>query len=120
MIESQQQISVVVPVRNEEENLDALYERTSAVFSTLDVSWELILVDDGSDDLSASRIEALHAQDANVKGIILSRGFGQDAALTAGLDVAKNMASLRELGVTDMDSMMPPAQFWAAQAPSAP
>lgn len=81
-------LSVVLPVYNEEDTLPVLYERLSAVMATMQCSYELIFVDDGSSDASFSVLSALHEQDRAVRVLRFSRNFGHHMALTAGLDIA--------------------------------
>lgn len=78
--------SVVIPVYNEEENIKELYNRLTEVISPLSISYEIIFVDDGSKDSSWNIIEDLHKQNSDVKGIKLSRNFGQHIAIAAGID----------------------------------
>ena len=80
-------MSVVVPVFNEREVLAELHRRIGAALTGLE--FELVLVDDGSDDGSAERLEALAAADPRTRVITLSRNFGHQAAITAGLDHAR-------------------------------
>ena len=80
-------LSLVVPVYNEEENLPLLYDAVVAAVAGLDRSWELVLVDDGSRDRSLSALESLAARDPlHVRVIELRRNFGQTAAIAAGID----------------------------------
>ena len=79
-------LSVVTPMHNEEGNARALYERVVAAAG--DVPFELVIVDDGSKDGTAAILEELAAADDRVKVVALSRNFGHQAALTAGLDHA--------------------------------
>jgi glycosyltransferase involved in cell wall biosynthesis len=81
-------LSVTIPIYNEEDNIRLLYERTSAALNAIGKSWELILVNDGSRDQSAQRLDEVAAGDDRVRVIHLSRNFGQTAALMAGLDLA--------------------------------
>ena len=82
--------SVVAPVYNEEENLQALYDRLRPVLTEMaGESWEIVLVDDGSRDGSWREIERLNALDARVVGLRFSRNFGHHMALTAGLDATR-------------------------------
>jgi len=81
-------ISLVVPVYNESKGLDALLSRVDEVMSKLPYDWELILVDDGSRDDSWNVIQSLSARDPRVKGVMLSRNFGKELALTAGVEAA--------------------------------
>lgn len=80
-------ISVVIPVFNEEECLNELYERLVNVLSQYG-EYELILVNDGSTDNSVNILYDLNAKDKNVKIIDLSRNFGKEVAMTAGIDYA--------------------------------
>lgn len=80
-------LSVVVPVYNEEENLDALYRRLTAVAETLlDFEWEFLFVDDASTDSSFAILGEMTKADPRVKAIKLSRNFGSHIAIIAGLD----------------------------------
>jgi glycosyltransferase involved in cell wall biosynthesis len=81
------ELSVVVPVFNEVENLSALYDRLVKALDGLDLrSFELIFVDDGSTDGSFERLREISAVDARVRVIKFVRNFGQHAALSAGLE----------------------------------
>ncbi len=82
-------LSVTIPIYNEEDNVPLLYARTRDALDALGKTWELVLVNDGSRDASAQRLDAVAAQDARVRVIHLSRNFGQTAALMAGLDHAR-------------------------------
>ncbi len=81
-------VSVVVPVFNEQACVRELVRRLAAVFGGLTADLEIIFVDDGSDDETLVEIEALAAADARVKFISLSRNFGHQVALAAGLERA--------------------------------
>lgn len=78
------EITIVVPVFNEEENVEELYQRTMAVLDGLEKSWELIYVDDGSSDATFTRLEELHQQDNRVKVVSFRRNMGKAAAYSAG------------------------------------
>jgi len=82
-------ISVVVPAFNEGENVAAFYEAVCTALEGLASRWELICVDDGSRDDTFERLTALRRDDERVRVIRLSRNFGKEAALTAGLDHAQ-------------------------------
>ena len=83
-------LSIIVPVYNEQENLPLLYDALIKAVSPLNLSWEALLVDDGSRDQSASVMESLAARDPeHVRLVILRRNFGQTAAIAAGIDHAK-------------------------------
>src|SRR5262245_28502602 len=82
------EISVVVPARDEEANLELLHRM---VCDALDghVEWELILVDDGSQDATCEAIAKLCERDARVRGARLERACGQSTAVFAGVDLAR-------------------------------
>ncbi len=77
-------ISVVIPVFNEEQSLQPLYDSLTAALNQLGQSYELLFVDDGSRDGSFHTLEALHSQDPRVRAIRLRRNFGKTPALVAG------------------------------------
>lgn len=81
-------LSVTIPIYNEEDNIPLLYQRTRDALDGLGKTWEIILVNDGSRDGSARRLDEVAAQDDRVRVIHLSRNFGQTAAFMAGLDHA--------------------------------
>jgi glycosyltransferase involved in cell wall biosynthesis len=84
--------SVVVPLRNEEEVLPSLAERLVVTMEALGDTWEVILVDDGSSDGTYGLAVELHSRDSRFKVVRLSRGFGHQVALSAGLDLARGAA----------------------------
>ena len=96
--------SVVVPVHDEEESIRELHARLAPVLDGLDGGWELILVDDGSRDGSFEAMLELHRADPRVKIVRLSRNFGHQAAITAGIDLAAGEAVV----VMDGDLQHPP------------
>ena len=81
-------LSIVVPIYNEVENLRPLCQRVHAVLAPLDWSYELILIDDGSQDGSGELLAELHAEDETLKVLRFRRNFGQTAALAAGFEYA--------------------------------
>jgi glycosyltransferase involved in cell wall biosynthesis len=97
-------ISIVVPAYNEERNLDLLYARLREQIEALRMHWELIIVDDGSTDGTWSVITALGGRDARVRGVRLSRNFGHQNALLAGLASARGRAVV----MMDADMQHPP------------
>jgi dolichol-phosphate mannosyltransferase len=97
-------ISIVIPVFNEEEVLPELYRRTRQAMEEVDEPWELILVDDGSQDRSAEIIAQLNNEDPRVKGLSFSRNFGFQEAVTAGLAHAAGDAVV----LSDADLQDPP------------
>jgi len=85
-VSSSPQIAVVVPVFNEEAVLPELFARLAAVFDgARDISWRAVLVDDGSRDASAALISAHAQRDPRFELVVLSRNFGFQSALAAGL-----------------------------------
>ncbi len=82
-------LSVVVPVFNEEKNLPELYEEITNSCKGLNLSYEIIFVDDGSWDSSFPVLRSIQKEDRNVKVIRLRKNFGQTAALSAGFDYAR-------------------------------
>jgi glycosyltransferase involved in cell wall biosynthesis len=82
-------LSIVIPLYNEEQNLGKLHERLLSVISKLSISWEVIFVDDGSSDNTLKIIEELASKNPSIKLISLTRNFGHQAALMAGLDNAQ-------------------------------
>jgi glycosyltransferase involved in cell wall biosynthesis len=83
------QVSIVIPVYNEEANVGELVERVGAALSKSGRSFELICVDDGSRDRTAAALEALAAVRPWLKPLYLIRNYGQSAALQAGFDAAQ-------------------------------
>jgi dolichol-phosphate mannosyltransferase len=78
-------ISIVVPIFNEQENLPALRQRITAAMQNNAEPWELVLVDDGSRDQSPQMLREFHQQDPRIKIVTLSRNFGHQPAVTAGI-----------------------------------
>ena len=100
-------ISVVVPVYNEQENIEVFHQAIQTAFRDLNYDYELIFVDDGSKDASAFILQNLTEQDSNVQFIMLSRNFGHQTALTCGLDNAKGDAVI----TMDGDMQHPPSML---------
>jgi dolichol-phosphate mannosyltransferase len=98
------QISVVLPVFNERELLPELHRRLTAVLAGMAVTSEIVLVNDGSSDGSWDRILEIANVDRSVKALNLSRNFGHQVAITAGLDAASGDAVV----VMDSDLQDPP------------
>lgn len=98
------ELSVVVPLLNEEESLGQLVERLRQELDGLNLKWEIILVDDGSDDGTWAKIAALSQADPRIKGLSLSRNFGHQNALFAGLNYARG----RAIVTMDGDLQHPP------------
>lgn len=83
------EISVTIPVYNEEDNVLPLYDRVRTAMDAIARPWELVLVNDGSRDATAGRLDDVAGSDNRVRVIHLSRNYGQTAALMAGLDHAR-------------------------------
>lgn len=98
------ELSIIVPLYNEYEVIEILYERLKSVLANLAISHELVLVDDGSRDGTPRAIEHLSENDDAVTAVFLSRNFGKEAALTAGLDQASGAAVI----LMDADLQDPP------------
>jgi len=81
-------LSIVVPIFNEEENVSELHRQVVAALETCRIQFELILVDDGSTDGSLGLLREIAAGDSRVKVISFRRNFGQTAAMAAGFDAA--------------------------------
>ncbi len=98
------ELSVVLPIHNEERLLAELYERLSKVLDGMGLEYEVILVNDGSRDRSWDGILELCRADARVRGVDLSRNFGHQVAITAGIHLSRGEAVV----VMDSDLQDPP------------
>ena len=96
--------SIVIPVYNEQETLEQLYQRLAPVLDSLDAPSEVILVNDGSRDQSLAIMKAISERDRRFQVISLSRNFGHQMALTAGCDYARGAATI----TMDADLQDPP------------
>ncbi len=96
--------SVVIPIFNEEAVLPLLLRRLDALLDSLDAPGEAILVDDGSSDCSAIVLEAKAKNDPRYRFVKLSRNFGHQVAITAGMDASRGAAIV----VMDADLQDPP------------
>jgi glycosyltransferase involved in cell wall biosynthesis len=81
-------LSLVIPMHNEEPVMDALFERLNATAGKLDLTLEIVCVDDGSRDGTLELLRLRAAKDKRIRALSLSRNFGKEAALTAGLEAA--------------------------------
>ena len=97
-------ISIVVPCFNEEEGIAECHRRLTECLRTLNISYEIVYVDDGSRDATLARLSAIHDSDPNVTVVELSRNFGHQPAVTAGLEAAKGQAVV----IIDADLQDPP------------
>lgn len=104
MQQQQPVLSIVAPVYDEEILLPEFYRRVVAAIEPLGVSFEIVLVNDGSHDRSGEIMDELHVQDKRVKVIHFSRNFGHQIAITAGTDHATGQA----VAVIDSDLQDPP------------
>jgi len=82
-------ISVVIPIYNEEENITLLYDELSGVMSSLGCDYEILFVDDGSSDSTLSILKSIQTADRNVVVVQFRKNFGQTAAMSAGFDYAR-------------------------------
>lgn len=85
-------LSIVAPVYNEQKGIPIFYKTLVSVLKTTDVDWEVIFINDGSTDGSLDVLRGLHQSDRRIKVIDLSRNFGHQNALTAGIDFASGSA----------------------------
>src|SRR5437762_42779 len=98
------ELSVVIPLYNEEENIPELYRRVRSSLDSLCISYEVILVNDGSKDGTADMVEELQRKDPRLVAVHLSRNFGHQPAVCAGLDASEG----RVVIVMDGDLQDPP------------
>jgi dolichol-phosphate mannosyltransferase len=96
--------SAIIPVYNEEENINILYKRVSDVLKKLKGDYEIILINDGSYDKTAQILFSLHQKNSNIKVINFSRNFGHQVAVSAGL----KYCSGDYIAVLDGDLQDPP------------
>ena len=97
-------LSVIVPVYNEEEVLSVFHNRLSEVLKSMSVNAEILYVNDGSTDKTVMILNTLRENDPRITLLELSRNFGKEIALTAGLDYARGNA----IAVIDADLQDPP------------
>jgi len=98
-------LSVIVPLYNEEENVFPLYRSIVAALAPLGLNYELILVDDGSSDATVARARELAAQDERLKLVVLRRNYGQTPAMAAGIDHAQGAVLVTMDGDLQNDPM---------------
>ncbi len=96
--------SIVLPVYEEADNLTPLYERLTGVMEVVGEPFEIVFVDDGSQDQSPRLMEALIEKDPRVKLVALARNFGHQVAISAGMDHARGEAVI----IMDADLQDPP------------
>ncbi|RFS17187.1 glycosyltransferase family 2 protein [Emticicia sp. C21] len=100
-------ISIVIPIFNEEENLQNLYTRLTAAAPSWGEDYEIVLVDDGSRDSSLTMMRVMAEKDARVRIVKLSRNFGHQPAISAGIKTAKGDAIV----IMDGDLQDPPEEL---------
>jgi glycosyltransferase involved in cell wall biosynthesis len=105
--DEQLELSVVIPLYNEEDNIEPLYLRLKEVLERLGKDYEIIFVDDGSTDGSFESLKRLHTDDPLLKVIRLRRNFGQSAAFAAGFDRSEG----RIIVTMDADLQFDPADI---------
>jgi glycosyltransferase involved in cell wall biosynthesis len=100
------QLSIIVPVKDEEQGVAPFVQSVAPILDGLfaDGAWEILFVDDGSEDATLAAILAAHAREPRVRALSLSRNFGKEAALSAGLDHAVGRAVIP----MDVDLQDPP------------
>jgi glycosyltransferase involved in cell wall biosynthesis len=106
-LEEKKMLSVVVPVFNEQLNIEKFYEEATKAIQNLDMDYELIFVDDGSKDTTPLILSRLTEQDDHVRALILARNFGHQLAITCGMDYAQGDAII----TMDGDMQHPPAMI---------
>ena len=99
-------LSIIVPVKDEEESVLAFVERVGPILDRTcgGNTWEILFVDDGSSDATLGVISAAHQREPRIRALSLSRNFGKEAALSAGLDHARGRAVVP----MDVDMQDPP------------
>ena len=100
-------LSIVIPLFNEEENVKPLYAQLKEALESLEQNYEIIIVDDGSTDRSFELLKGLQAQDKRLKVIRFRRNFGQTAAFAAGFEHARG----RVVVTMDADLQNDPADI---------
>jgi len=101
-------ISLIVPCLNEEEALPIFYEETKKVLKTMDVDYEILIIDDGSRDNTFQVAKKLAEEDKGVKYISFSRNFGKEAAMYAGFCHSKgDYVAVMDADMQDPPSLLP-------------
>jgi polyisoprenyl-phosphate glycosyltransferase len=98
------ELSVVVPVYNESANIEPLCDRLVPILERVAASWEVVFVNDGSEDDTLSAIRARNAAEPRIGAVSFSRNFGKEVAIAAGLDHARGRAVV----IMDADLQHPP------------
>lgn len=104
-------LTVIVPCFNEEENIKDFYEefsKTTGFFSSKDVDYEIIFIDDGSKDQTVAEVKKLAATDSKVRMVSFSRNFGKEAAIYAGLEKSRgDYVVFLDADLQDPPSLLP-------------
>src|SRR5450432_2488494 len=100
-------LSIVIPVLNEEGLIEELYSQVSVALNSITADWEIICVNDGSHDNTLSKLIQIHEKDNRFKIISLSKNFGHQPAIWAGL----NHAQGDYIGIMDGDLQDDPVHF---------
>ena len=98
-------ISAVIPAYNESQGLKEAITKIAEILDACEKNWEIVIVDDGSSDQTYQQIVQLSKAEPRIKGIALSRNFGKEAAMLAGLEHAKGEAVI----ILDSDLQHPPS-----------
>lgn len=98
------QLSIIIPSYNEQDNIQRTFQTLNEILTHSHIPYEIIFVDDGSKDLTFTRIQELSLHSRQVKGISFSRNFGKEAAIFAGLENADGACCL----IMDCDLQHPP------------
>lgn len=109
-------LSIVIPMYNEANSLAALFSRLMPVLEQTGLSWEILCVDDGSRDDTLARLKEWHKREPRIRLLSLSRNFGKEAALTAGLHHAAGDAVIPfDADLQDPPELIPDmVQKWQA------
>lgn len=99
------QLSIIIPSYNEQDNIPRTFQTICEILDHHQIPFEIIFVDDGSQDLTYARIQELSSRHPQAKGISFSRNFGKEAAIFAGLEAASGACCL----IMDCDLQHPPA-----------
>ena len=100
-------LSVVIPIKDEEPNLLPLHDEVTRALEGTAISYEIVIIDDGSEDGSFGVLQAMHARDPRVRVIRFTRNFGQTAAFAAGFAAARG----RHVATLDGDLQNDPADI---------
>ena len=107
------ELSIVIPIRNESENIPRLHQELTTALGRFGRSYELLMIDDGSTDNSFELLAGLQAEDPRLRVISFRRNFGQTAAFAAGFAMARG----RYIITSDGDLQNDPADIPAMSNP---